>query len=83
MSLFGVFMDYANSVLRHRCLIRQYVIGEFWKLSNPERNKRFTYSRMVKLFARYNDSSYTRFLNEKQVFNGAGVEFSVDSPLRY
>lgn len=37
MSLFWVFTDYVNSVLWHRRLIRQYVIGEFWKLSNPER----------------------------------------------
>ncbi len=70
-----VYWDYLWAVILHRCLIRQYVIGEFWKLSNPERRKRLTYSRMVKLFDHYNDSKFIHFLNEKQDFNAYFKQF--------
>lgn len=70
-----VFADYFMAVIRHRCLIRQYVIGEFWRISNPERRKRLTYSRMVKLFAKYNDAKYIHFLNEKPEFNAYFKDF--------
>lgn len=70
-----VYWDYCMSVIKHRCLIRQYVIGEFWKLSNPERKKRLTYNRMVKLFNKYNSPAYIHFLNEKQEFNAYFKDF--------
>ena len=54
LSLAWLYWDYAWAVIRHRCLIRQYVIGEFWKFSNPERKKCLTYNRIVKLFNLYN-----------------------------
>lgn len=69
LSLVWVYYDYFMAVVRHRCLIRQYVIGEFWKLSNPERRKRLTYHRMVKLFDKYNQPAYIHYLNEKPDFN--------------
>ena len=69
LSLTWVYWDYFMSVIKHRCLIRQYVIGEFWKLSNPERKKRLTYHRMVKLFDKYNQTEYIHYLNEKPDFN--------------
>ena len=34
LSLVWCYSDYLGAVIRHRCLIRQYVIGEFWKKSN-------------------------------------------------
>lgn len=70
-----VYWDYLWAVALHRCLIRQYVIGEFWKLSNPERRKRLTYSRMVKLFDKYNNQKFIHFLNEKQEFNAYFKQF--------
>ena len=63
------------SVIRHRCLIRQYVIGEFWKLSNPERKKRLTYNRIVNLFNSYNNPEYIHYLNEKTDFNAFFKDF--------
>lgn len=69
LPLVWVYYDYACAVLEHRCLIRQYVIGEFWKKSNPERKKCLTYSRIVKLFNKYNDKEYIHLLNEKPDFN--------------
>lgn len=69
LSLTWAYWDYFMSVIKHRCLIRQYVIGEFWKLSNPERKKRLTYHRMVKLFDKYNQTEYIHYLNEKPDFN--------------
>ena len=70
-----VFWDYAWAVILHRCLIRQYVIGEFWKKSNPERKKCMTYSRIVKLFDRYNCKEYIHYLNDKSEFNIYFKEF--------
>ncbi len=49
--------------------MRQYVIGDFWRLSNLERSKRLTYPRIVKLFRKYNQLSYVHYLNDKPDFN--------------
>ena len=70
-----VYWDYASAVVRHRCLIRQYVIGDFWRLSNPERRKRLTYHRIVKLFDKYNKKDFVHFLNEKNDFNAYFKDF--------
>lgn len=75
LGLAWVYYDYFMAVVRHRCLIRQYVIGEFWKLSNPERRKRLTYHRMVKLFDKYNQPEYIHYLNEKPDFNAYFSDF--------
>ena len=75
LSLAWVYWDYFMAVVKHRCLIRQYVIGEFWKLSNPERRKRLTYNRMVKLFDKYNQPNYIHYLNEKPDFNAYFSDF--------
>lgn len=75
LSSVWVYADYCSAVVRHRCLIRQYVIGEFWKLSNPERKNRLTYSRMVKLFNKYNNPEYIHFLNNKHEFNAYFSQF--------
>ena len=69
LNVVWVYWDYAWAILKHRCLIRQYVIGEFWRLSNPERKKRLTYSRIVKLFDKLNNLDYIHLLNEKSDFN--------------
>lgn len=75
LSIAWVYYDYFMAVVRHRCLIRQYVIGEFWKLSNPERRKRLTYHRMVKLFDKFNQPAYIHYLNEKPDFNTYFADF--------
>lgn len=69
LPLCWVYLDYARAVIGHRCLIRQYVIGEFFKKSNPERKKCLTYNRIVKLFDKYNQKEYIHFLKEKPDFN--------------
>lgn len=75
LNIIWVYCDYFGAVLRHRCLIRQYVIGEFWRLSNPERKKRLTYNRMVKLFDVLNKKDYIHYLNEKNEFNAYFNDF--------
>lgn len=75
MNPLWVYIDYAMAVIKHRCLIRQYVIGKFWKLSNPERAKVLTYHRMVKLFDLYNNQKYIHILNEKADFNAYFKDF--------
>lgn len=75
LSIVWVYWDYACAMLKHRCLIRQYVIGEFWRLSNPERRKRLTYNRIVKLFNKYNEKDYIHYLNEKNEFNAYFKDF--------
>ena len=75
LNIVWVYWDYFMAVVRHRCLIRQYVIGEFWKLSTPERKRRLTYHRMVKLFAKYNQQDYIHYLEEKPDFNAYFSEF--------
>lgn len=64
-----LYWDYCFAALRHGCLIRQYVIGEFWKLSYQERKRRLTYPRIVKLFKRYNQHDYIHYLDVKAHFN--------------
>lgn len=75
LNVVWVYWDYAWALLKHRCLIRQYVIGEFWRLSNPERKKRLTYNRIVKLFNAYNKEDYIHYLNEKNQFNAYFKDF--------
>lgn len=70
-----LYYDYLISIIVHGCLIRQYVIGGFWKLSYQERRKRLTYPRIVKLFSRFNDPAYVHFLNEKSDFNQYFADF--------
>ncbi len=68
-------MDYSMALMRHGCLIRQYTIGNFWKLSNAERSKRLTYPRMCRLMKKYNNSKFIHYLNEKQDFNSYFKDF--------
>lgn len=70
-----LYFDYICAVISHRCLIRQYVIGEFWRKSHAERKKCLTYNRIVKLFDQLNKKEYIHILNEKQDFNTYFKEF--------
>ena len=74
-SQFYHWFDYLSSVLLHGTLIRQYTIGNFWKLSNPERSRRFTYPRMCKMMNKLNQKDYIHFLDKKVDFNSYFKEF--------
>lgn len=75
LSLIWVYWDYAWAMIRHWCLIRQYVLGDFWRLSTPERRKRLTYHRIAKLFRAYNREEGIQYLNEKAEFNAYFKDF--------
>ena len=67
--------DYLSAFVRHGAHIRQYIIGEFWRLSNAERSRRLTFYRMMRLEKKYNDRRYTHYLNNKREFNEYFNEF--------
>ena len=69
LSKLWLYFDYASAAIWHRCLIRQYVIGEFWRASSAERKRRITYNRIVKLYDKLNSKEYIHYLNEKPEFN--------------
>ena len=69
------FYDYFKSLLRHSCLIRQYVYGNFWKISEAQRKKVLTYRRICKLFDQLNQKSYIHFLENKSDFNSFFKDF--------
>lgn len=63
------FLDYFGALIGHSCLIRQYVYGEFWRMSGPQRKKMLTYGRICKLFNILNKKDYIHFLENKSDFN--------------
>ena len=67
--------DYLSAFVRHGAHIRQYIIGEFWRLSNAERSRRLTFYRMIRLEKKYNNRQYTHYLNSKKDFNEYFSEF--------
>lgn len=69
LSKLWLYFDYVSAAICHRCLIRQYAIGEFWRASRAERKRRMTYSRIVKLYDELNSKDYIHYLNEKPEFN--------------
>ena len=69
------FYDYFKSLLRYSCLIRQYVYGNFWKISEAQRKKVLTYRRICKLFDQLNQKSYIHFLENKNDFNSFFKDF--------
>lgn len=70
-----LYFDYFSSLLVHGCLIRQYIIGEFWKYSYQERRKCMTYRRICKLFTQCNKPNYIHILNSKRDFNNYFSDF--------
>lgn len=67
--------DYLSAFVRHGVHIRQYTIGEMWRMSNPERSRRVTFYRMMRLEKKYNDLNYRHFLDNKRDFNEHFKEF--------
>lgn len=67
--LFFCYFDYLSALLFHRCLIRQYVYGNFWRYSHAQRKRVLTYHRICKLFKRLNKSAFIHLLNNKKEFN--------------
>ena len=74
-SRFYHLCDYLSAFVRHGAHIRQYIIGEFWRLSNAERSRRLTFYRMMRLEKKYNNRQYTHYLNSKKDFNEYFSEF--------
>lgn len=74
-SRFYHLFDYLSAFVRHGAHIRQYIIGEFWRLSNAERSRRVTFYRMIKLEKAYNNPQYIHYLNNKKDFNEFFSEF--------
>ena len=68
-SRFYHLFDYLSAFVRHGAHIRQYIIGEFWRLSNAERSRRVTFYRMIKLEKAYNNPKYIHILSDKCEFN--------------
>ena len=62
-------LDYLSAFLIHGTHIRQYIIGDFWRLSNAERSRRVTFYRMIRLEKKYNDPNYIHLLDNKRDFN--------------
>lgn len=62
-------LDYFSAFLFHGVHIRQYIVGEMWRMSNPERSRRVTFYRMIQLEKKYNDHNYRHFLDNKRDFN--------------
>ena len=61
--------DYLSAFLFHGVHIRQYLIGDMWRMSNPERSRRVTFYRMIRLEKKYNDPRYIHLLDDKRDFN--------------
>lgn len=63
------WMDYLWAAMRHGCLIRHYVYGEFYRLREFERKRSLTYPRICKIFKKCNDRDYIHILESKRDFN--------------
>ena len=50
------WFDYLWCAVRHGCLIRQYVYGEFYRLSSIDRKESMTYPRLIKVFKKIESS---------------------------
>lgn len=74
-SRFYHLWDYLMALVRHGAHIRQYIIGEFWRFSNPERSRRVTFYRMIDLEKKFNKPEFIHLLNDKRDFNEFFKEF--------
>ena len=63
------WFDYLWCAVRHGCLIRQYVYGEFYRLSSIDRKESMTYPRLIKVFKKLNHPDYVHLLENKRDFN--------------
>ncbi len=75
VSVFLLWCDSIWSYLRYGCTIRQYVDGEFFRYSLFERSKILTCRKYYKLVRRTNNVSYTKFLEDKALFNNHFSDF--------
>jgi len=67
--IFSLWSDYIWVALRHGCLIRQYVYGDFWRLRGFDRKRALTYRRICKIFRICNNPDYIHILESKRDFN--------------
>ena len=59
------WFDYLWCAVRHGCLIRQYVYGEFYRLSSIDRKESMTYPRLIKGRTRQTLWSAVQMLTQK------------------
>ena len=75
VSICHLWWDSLCSYLRYGCTIRQYVDGNFFRYSSFERSKVLTCRKYYKLLEKTNDPSFTRYLEDKSLFNNLFSEF--------
>lgn len=64
-----IWLDHLYCAIRHGCLIRQYVYGDFYRLSRIDRKASLTYRRILKLFEKCNQPGSIHILENKKDFN--------------
>lgn len=75
VSIWSLWLDSLWSYFRYGCTIRQYVNGNFFRYSSFERSKVLTCRKYYKILENTNDISFTRFLEDKSLFNNYFSEF--------
>ena len=60
-----VYLDYAMSRIKYGCALNHYTVGNFYKYSNFERRKTFTYKHWNNVVNNYNDKDSTEYLKNK------------------
>lgn len=74
-SLLYLWFDFLSSAIVHGALINHYVRGGLYKLKGCERRKSMTYRRIVKAFAKMNETGSIKLLNNKHLFNAHFAPF--------
>lgn len=62
-------------MLRHGCLIDQYIRGHFYQMTEVIRRNAFTQRRLEKVIRLFNDSNYIHLLKNKNEFNSFFKDF--------
>ena len=60
-----MYLDYAMSRIKYGCALNHYIVGNFYKYSNFERRKTFTYKHWNNVVNNYNDKDSTEYLKNK------------------
>lgn len=69
LSILKLWIDSVWSYLRYGCTIRQYINGNFFRLSSFERKKVLTCRKYFKLVRGTNDAKFVQYLEDKALFN--------------
>lgn len=69
ISLVFLWIDSIWALLRHGCLVKQYVTGGFYLVPSYKRKDVFTQRRLEYIIEKYNDDKYIHYLKNKNEFN--------------